>query len=374
MQQSTRNLLTVGIGVLAALLVVNAAIGYRQIEALYGQSEGVIHTLKVETALDSLLQAVTDAETGQRGYLLTGQKRYLAPYDTAGGECHARIEEISRLTADNHRQGERIARLAELVQTKLAELAETIELYNQDEHGPQNAARVVLTDHGQLAMEKIRALVAEMSQEEQALLERREAASAQTLRSAKTTVWLSALVHLAGLAGFLWLLNWHVRSIRRSNAALHEQKEVLRATLASIGDGVIATDSQGRVTFMNSVAANLTGWPIAEATGQPLETVFHIVNEETRKVVENPAIRALREGRIFGLANHTVLIARDGREWPIDDSAAPIADATLAPCGAVLVFREISERAPAGAGAADPKIEARGIGPAQDRIPGDAGP
>ncbi len=92
------------------------------------------------------------------------------------------------------------------------------------------------------------------------------------------------------------------------------------------------------------MAEALTGWPQAEAAGRPLPDVFHIVNEQTRQPAENPALRALREGVVVGLANHTVLIARDGTERPIDDSAAPMRDESGAPVGAVLVFRDVTER------------------------------
>ena len=115
-------------------------------------------------------------------------------------------------------------------------------------------------------------------------------------------------------------------------------------TLFSIGDAVIVTDAEGRVASMNSVAESLTGWTHAEAVGQPLEAVFRIVHENSRQTVENPALRALREGVIVGLANHTLLIARDGTERPIDDSAAPIRDSNSNIVGVVLVFRDISER------------------------------
>ena len=131
---------------------------------------------------------------------------------------------------------------------------------------------------------------------------------------------------------------------QRAEEALRKQSEWLRITLASIGDAVISTDAEGRVTFMNGVAEALTGWPQAEAVGRPLPDVFHIVNERTRQPVENPALRALREGTIVGLANHTVLIARDGTERPIDDSAAPMRDESGAAVGAVLVFRDVTER------------------------------
>ncbi|WP_439627070.1 PAS domain S-box protein [Gemmata sp.] len=129
-----------------------------------------------------------------------------------------------------------------------------------------------------------------------------------------------------------------------AEAAARQEAERLRVTLHSIGDGVIVTDAEGRVRLLNPVAQAMTGWALDVATGAPLPEVFHIVNEDTRRPVENPALRALRDGVIVGLANHTVLIARDGTERPIDDSAAPIRDAGGSVIGSVLVFRDISER------------------------------
>jgi|Deesub1362A_J573_1020465.scaffolds.fasta_scaffold00013_17 diguanylate cyclase (GGDEF)-like protein/PAS domain S-box-containing protein len=125
---------------------------------------------------------------------------------------------------------------------------------------------------------------------------------------------------------------------------LRESKQWLATTLKSIGDAVIATDEKGCVAFMNPVAESLTGWKQEEAIGKKLTEVFNIINEKTRALAENPVERVLREGVVVGLANHTVLIARDGREIPIDDSAAPIKDDKGNITGVVLVFRDISER------------------------------
>ncbi len=130
------------------------------------------------------------------------------------------------------------------------------------------------------------------------------------------------------------------RSVEEADA----ERERLSVTLASIGDGVITTDSAGRVTLVNPVAETLTGWRTDEARGRPIAEVFHIINEETRKTVENPVDRALSDGTIVGLANHTLLIARDGTERPIDDSAAPIRDDLGRIIGVVLVFRDVTER------------------------------
>jgi PAS domain S-box-containing protein len=134
------------------------------------------------------------------------------------------------------------------------------------------------------------------------------------------------------------------KELAQANASLRYEREMLRITLASIGDAVVVTDINGRVTFLNSVAQSLTGWQGEESEGQNLETVFRIINEQTRKPVENPAVRALKEGVIVGLANHTILIAKDGTERAIDDSAAPIQHESGDVAGVVLVFRDVTEQ------------------------------
>lgn len=131
---------------------------------------------------------------------------------------------------------------------------------------------------------------------------------------------------------------------RTAEEALAEQREWLETTLESIGDAVIATDVRGRVVFMNPVAENLTGWTIDSARDRACTEVFHIVNEATRRVVENPVTRVLQDGVVVGLANHTILIAADGSERPIDDSGAPIRNRDGRIVGVVLVFRDVSER------------------------------
>ena len=131
---------------------------------------------------------------------------------------------------------------------------------------------------------------------------------------------------------------------RRAQRRADEARRWLSTTLGSIGDGVIATDNAGRVVFMNPVSEQLTGWKSAEATGRELAEIFRIVNESTRATVESPVARVLSSGTVVGLANHTVLIARDGTEHPIDDSAAPIADESGSVAGVVLVFHDVSER------------------------------
>jgi PAS domain S-box-containing protein len=126
--------------------------------------------------------------------------------------------------------------------------------------------------------------------------------------------------------------------------ALLEQREWLRVTLSSIGDAVITADAEGDVAFLNAAAQSLTGWTQAEAAGAPLEDVYRVINEESREPAENPAAHALRQGTIVGLANHSLLIARDGTERPVEDTAAPIRNEAGDIAGVVLVFRDCTER------------------------------
>ncbi len=161
---------------------------------------------------------------------------------------------------------------------------------------------------------------------------------------------LMAMVVLA-LAAFLGMIvqrnkKAHYRAMVQAQASLVQSEERHRTTLMSVGDGVMVTDKAGRVTMLNAVAEQLTGWSGAEAQGRPITEVFRIINEESRETVENPVHKVLREGTVVGLANHTLLIARNGFERPIADSGAPIRTEDGQVIGVVLVFRDQSaERA-----------------------------
>jgi PAS domain S-box-containing protein len=131
------------------------------------------------------------------------------------------------------------------------------------------------------------------------------------------------------------------QAMRRAEREATRRAETLRVTLSSIGDAVITTDTEGRVTSLNLVAESLTGWTDGAARGRPLEDVFDIVHEDTNEPVETPVRRVLAEGVVVGLANHAVLRSRDGRSNPIDDSAAPILGEGGTILGVVLVFRDV---------------------------------
>ncbi len=156
---------------------------------------------------------------------------------------------------------------------------------------------------------------------------------------------INELPTLVGLAAYLFTCTLIIifgESARFAHLRSSQRREVLKVTLQSIGDAVITTDTEGRITYLNKVGESLTGWSRQDALGQSLDTVFKIVNEATRLPVANPATRALREGVVVGLANHTILIRKDGSECPIDDSAAPIRDEDGHVSGCVLIFRDVT--------------------------------
>ena len=171
------------------------------------------------------------------------------------------------------------------------------------------------------------------------------------------TVTLYGLIGLAAILGVLlaWEIgrlfqklagtyNLQIKEVKRQGDESYAREQWLNTTLRSIGDAVIACDPEGKVVFMNGVAEQLTGWKEAEADGVPLSRIFIIHNQRTRAVVENPVEVVRRSGKIVGLANHTILVSKDGNEFHIDDSAAPILDKDARMIGIVLVFRDISER------------------------------
>jgi PAS domain S-box-containing protein len=313
-----------GFAVLLAVLLINTAVTRRQIAVQDSNQAWVEHTQRVQLELTTVESLLKDAETGQRGYLYTGEARYLEPYNTAVQQIDSRITTLAELVTDNPKQLSRVMTLRTLSKVKLEELATTIALFGE---GRKDEARgIVLSDMGKRTMDQIRAQTAEMARDESSLESARLEAVSSSTRSLMRTLYLATALAIAGLV-FLALYILREMDQREKHAAeIRQREEWFRVTLASIGDAVIATDEHGTVIFINPVAEDLTGIGLRQAQGQPIHKVFPIFNEQTRNPVDNPVAKVLEQGRVMGMANHTILQHADGHMIPIEDSAAPIFD------------------------------------------------
>ncbi|MEO8836396.1 MAG: PAS domain S-box protein, partial [Caldimonas sp.] len=343
----------------AALLVGNAMLSVSNTRQLREESGRILHSNEVLLALDNVLALVRDAETGQRGYVITGKPEYLVPYQVAVASINQEMDRLERLIRDDRVQAAAMVDVRHRIGAKLGELALSIGL--RERKGFDLTKEVMILGAGRDEMEALRSTVAAMAGHETRMLMAHEATADRTYRSTLVSELVAGVAAVLALLGFSFLLVRHLAARDRAEATIAAQGERLRTTLASIGDAVVTTDIDARVTNLNPVAESLTGWSSAEAAGEPLDAVFRIVNESTRERVASPAVRALREGIVVGLANHTLLIRKDGAHTPIDDSAAPIRNADGQVLGCVLVFRDISERKAAERALADAQARLRRV-------------
>jgi PAS domain S-box-containing protein len=330
----------VGFSLLLALLIVNAAVTRRQLGLQIGAESWVSHTRKVLLELGELELLLVDAETGQRGYLYTGDSKYLTPYHDAISKIDPQLDEVAKLTADNPRQQAMIPELRDQVHAKVAEMAQVIDLHRLGK--PEAARELVLTSTGLLLMDRIRLAVTQMTNEEERLESLRVTAYERTIDQTILSIYVANLLAVIGLVllGYYMLRELNLRE--KHAQEIRTREEWFKVTLTSIGDAVIATDKEGSVTFMNPIAETLTGNFLSQARGRNILDVFPIINEHTNQPAENPVKKVLEVGQVVGLANHTALMRKDGTQTPIEDSAAPIRDALGELLGVVLVFRDVT--------------------------------
>lgn len=320
--------------VLTASVITTFLVGREVLEA----RDRVQATDNAQANLRDTFSAIQDAESGQRGYLLTGDDAYLDPFRNAVGEIRNGMVELQDLTSSGYltSQGE----MNELVARKLAELQKAIDLTQTGRK--ENALAMVKQNLGQVMMDEIRHSFLQIQLQ---LDQKREKADTEADHATTFRTGMFLVTILINLSFLFWAFKRIQREMSLQYVAALEsdrQREILAVTLSSIGDGVIITNTTGRITFINQVAEDLTGWRADQAQGEPCAKVFRIINEDSRSPVESPVDKVLASGTIVGLANHTLLIRKDGSELPIDDSGAPIREQDGTMRGVVLVFRDFS--------------------------------
>jgi len=326
-----------GFVLLLILLVANALITRRQLAVQVANQSRVEHIQQVLIALNQTQSLVKDAETGQRGYLYTGELKYLDPYNQALTQLDPQLNLLQQMFKNPAKLAE-VAQLRTLTQAKLAELAETIRLYNSGD--PDAARALVLSDRGRLIMVQIDNLIGKIQLQETTLESTRSEDTRRSIRNTYISIYLASLVAAAGLFFLAYYITKAMAQREIYARQLEEREEWFRSTLTSLGDAVVATDGRGYVTFLNPMAEKLMGRALSVTRGKYIEDVFPIFNETTLKPVDNPVKKVMEHGFIVGLANHTVLQNTDGTYVPIEDSAAPIRDGRGKIVGVVLVFRD----------------------------------
>ena len=306
----------------------------RSLATLNDGSAWVAHSERVRFQLAQILQSMSDLGNGVAGYQITHDPRIFQPAEVAAGRIDSEMEDLRVLLSSDAGQQPLLESLSALVRDRERETSEQRDRALRGDNAAIDAA--IASGGTRRLMEAARTVIGNMQSEEKRLLDYHSEAAAGAYNAVAIAVWGTS-----GIAVFL-LVSLTVITLRDAER-LRILQEELATTLRSVGDAVIATDGQGRVRFINLVAEELTGWTNDEARGLPLERVFAIYNEQTMSGVESPVSRVLRENTVVGLANHTILRARDGTERPIEDSGAPIRGSNGEISGVVLVFRDATE-------------------------------
>jgi PAS domain S-box-containing protein len=342
MRQSTFDRWLLGAGALIALLIVAIVLTFLNTRRLNEDAARVARSYQVMATLEEVHGHMREAEAVQRTHLIMGGDDIPPTFAANIKAARQQVETAKELTADNREQLTRIPDIARRIEALGQFWTSTMSV--RKEQGFDAAKQIVVSGQSRRMMAELQSQLERMKDTERMLLRDRSRQREATYRLALTTGLMSGVAAITGVSAFMVLLRRHMTARSTAAGILAEQGERLRTTLASIGDAVITTDMEGRITNINPVGESLTGWMKEEAIGQPLDVVFRVLNEETREPVANPVSKALAEGVVVGLANHTVLIAKNGAERPIDDSAAPIRCKDGEVVGCVLVFRDIAQR------------------------------
>ena len=278
--------------VIVAILVINAIVCYRSTTILSEDDRWIIHTHQVISGLSDALSALKDAETGVRGFIITGDEAFLEPWNDSRSKIVNHLAELKRLTVDNSTQQHNLDVLQPEIDSRLDLLDSAV----TTRRGPGlSAAQQMIAERtGKDRMDTVRRQIDAMIYTENLLLEQRQQTSADMSRRVIWTFTTGTLVALLFVVGSYILLQRSVGERAAAAAALRDQREWFQVTLSGIGDAIIATDTSANITFMNPVAEQVTGWSQSEVINLPISSVFQIVNEETRQPVENPVDKVLQ--------------------------------------------------------------------------------
>jgi PAS domain S-box-containing protein len=294
----------------------------------------VDHSDRVLDQSGQLLKLLVDMESAKTGYIVTGDETFLLPYLEGTKRFDPEFQALFQLVADSPLQQQKLKYVYAGYQESEEYDSRIIALRRAGKADPtliENRLR-------KNKMDSLREEIAEFQAVEEGLRVERVQAAHQRW------TYMVASCLLLGLGSGVFLALFARHHVEKLGTKLLQSEERWTATLGSIGEAVIATDSEGRITFLNPIAAALTGWEQEEALNQPVGSVLRLINEKSGTTADNEVLRVLKEKQILAVANHVDLVTRDGREISVEHSAAPILAGEGRVIGVVLVFRDVSER------------------------------
>lgn len=326
---------------LIILLIVNIVI-YYNIRFHLEDERIITETLQTIQTTEALYSRTFEASSNRRGYLITGNNEFMQAYYPAVIAMDSLHSSLRILTADNPREQQLLDTIGQLIHNRKDIWQESIEMQKKEMADKQ--AQIEYIGKSEALQDKVNSLVKQVQAEENSVLVSRLKEAEESSNYTLTNVVIGNIIAFLLLITGIVLLNRNITKRKQVERTLEESRNWLATTLESIGDAVIVTSRIGEILFINKAAEKITGWRQDEARGMLLDHVFNIVNGDTGEKVESPVHKAIGTGRVVGLEDHTVLITKSGSEIAIDDSAAPIKSNDGMLEGAVLVFRDVSDR------------------------------
>ncbi len=330
--------IVIGFLLLLILLITNVIVTRRQIDIQTHDQAWVAHTQQVLFQVSMIQSLMTNAETGQHAYVYSGDPDYLIQYDLAVAQLEPNFQQLAQLTDDNPQEEARIVTLRTLIQKKTELLSRAILLFQSGHR--EEAKEMVVSEHGRLVMASINKQMDDVAREEASLHAARSATYQLSIGRTIASIYVTGGIVALGLIFLAYYILRQIDIRDRHARELNEREEWFRSTLTSLGDGVIATDKRGLVTFLNPIAERLLGIKLSQAKGQHIARVFPVFDESTLQPLENSATKVMESGCPIEAVNYTVLQSSDGHLIPIKDSAALILDSCDKLVGSVLVFRD----------------------------------
>jgi PAS domain S-box-containing protein len=324
-----------GFLLLLVLLVANATVTRRRLDVQTEDQTWAAHTQQVLLQVSQTQSLVADAETAQQAYINTGNRHPLAIYDMTVTQLESHIEQLAQLTADNTREHTKVATLRSLVEETVSMLSQAKLLYQSGY--PEAAKQMVASEHTRRLTINVGKLLDEMAKDETSLQAARSATYQSSITRTIHSIYLSTGIVGVGLIFLAHYTSLQINLRDRHARQILEREEWFRSVLNSLGDAVVATDKQGRITFLNPTAERFIGINLSQAKGQPVEAVFPIFSESTRQPVASPVKMTAEPVQTIA---PSLLQRSDGHLIPITGNATPILDSRDKLVGEVHVFRD----------------------------------